>query len=68
MQKAKKHKEKYKMDLFKCMKDKWIQSQMNGKFPNYLSNDHIDISQSFQWMKHTGLKGETEGFIKATQD
>ena len=41
---------------------------MHGKFPNYLHNDHRDISQSFQWMKYTGLKGETEGLIIAAQD
>ena len=32
--------------------------------PNlYLDKDHIDMQLSFEWMKHTGLKGETEGLI-----
>ena len=28
----------------------------------------VDVELSFQWMKHTGLKGETEGLITAAQD
>ena len=34
----------------------------------YLEKDHIDQEMSFQWMKYTGLKGETEGLITAAQD
>ena len=41
---------------------------MHGKFPNYLDKDHVDVELSFKWMKHTGLKGETEGLITAEQD
>ena len=41
---------------------------MHGKFPNYLDKDHVDVELSFEWMKHTGLKGETEGLITAAQD
>ena len=41
---------------------------MHGNLPNCLSNDYIDISQLFQWMKDTGLKGETKGIIIAKQD
>ena len=41
---------------------------MHGKFSNHLGKEYIDIQQSFQWMKHSGLKGETEGLITAAQD
>ena len=41
---------------------------MYGKFPKYLDKGHMDIELSFEWMKHTGLKGETEGLITAAQD
>ena len=41
---------------------------MHGKFPNYLDKDHVDVELSFKWMKHTGLKGETEGLFTAAQD
>ena len=33
---------------------------MHGKLPKYLEKDHVDQEMSFQWMKYTGLKGETE--------
>ena len=41
---------------------------MHGKLPKYLEKDHIDQAMSFQCMKYTGLKGETEGLITAAQD
>ena len=41
---------------------------MHGKFPNYLNKDHVDVELSLKWMKHTGLKEETEGLITAAQD
>ena len=47
---------------------KWREKAMYGKFPNYLDKDHVDVELSFEWMKYTGLKGETEGLITAAQD
>ena len=41
---------------------------MHGKLPKYLEKDHVDQKMSFQWMKYTGLKGETEGLITTAQD
>ena len=41
---------------------------MHDQLPKYLQEGHIDIEMSFQWMKYTGLKGETEGLITAAQD
>ena len=41
---------------------------MHGKLPKYLENDYVDQEISFQWLKYTGLKGETEGLITAAQD
>ena len=66
--KAKQLKLKYKKDAKKIIKDKWKDKAMHGKFPKYLDKDHIDMQLSFEWMKHTGLKGETEGLITAAQD
>ena len=66
--KAKQLKLKYKEDFKKMVRDKWKEKVMHGKFPNYLDKDHMDIELSFEWMKHTGLKGETEGLITAVQD
>ena len=66
--KAKQLKLKYKEDFKKVARDKWKEKAMHGKFPNYLDKDHVDVELSFKWMKHTGLKGETEGLITAAQD
>ena len=66
--KAKKLKEKYKADHQESMKTSWKEKAMHGKFPTYLEKGNIDKQQSFQWMKHNGLKGETEGLIMAAQD
>ena len=66
--KAKQLKLKYKEDLKKMVRDKWKEKAMYGKFPNNLDKDHVDVELSFKWMKHTGLKGETEGLITAAQD
>ena len=66
--KAKQLKLKYKKDAKKIIKNKRKDKAMHGKFPKYLDKDHIDMQLSFEWMKHTGLKGETEGLITAAQD
>ena len=65
--KAKQLKLKYKEDFKKMVRDKWKEKNMYGKFPSYLDKDHVDVELSFQWMKHTGPKGETEELITATQ-
>ena len=57
--KAKKVKLKYKEDISKLMKNRWKEKVMHGKLPRYLEKDHVDQEISFQWMKYTGLKGET---------
>ena len=66
--KAKKLKLKYNKDVNKLVKDRWKEKAMHGKLPKYLEKDHVDQEMSFQWMKYTGLKGETEGLITAAQD
>ena len=66
--KAKQLKLKYKEDFNKMVRDKCKERAMHGKFSNYLDKDHVDVELSFEWMKHTGLKGETEGLITAVQD
>ena len=66
--KAKQLKLKYKEDFKKTVRDKWREKAMHGKFSNYLDKNHVDVELSFKWMKHTGLKRETEGLITAAQD
>ena len=66
--KAKQPKHKYKVDVKNVVQDKWKLKVMHGKFPKYLVKDNIDMELSFKWMKHTGLKGETEWLITVAQD
>ena len=66
--KAKQLKLKYKEDFKKMVVDKWKEKAMHGKLSNYLDKDHVHVELSFEWMKHTGFKGETEGLITAAQD
>ena len=56
---------KYKEDFKKMVRK---EKAMHGKFPNYLHKDHVGVELSFEQMKHTGLKEETEGLITAAQD
>ena len=55
-------------NINKLVRDRWKEKAMHGKLPKYLEKDHVDQEMSFQWMKYTGLKGETEGLITAAQD
>ena len=55
--KAKQLKLKYREDFKKMVRDKWKEKSL-----------HVDVELSFEWMMHTGLKGETEGLITAAQD
>ena len=66
--KAKKLKLKYKEDCKKLVRNKWKEKAMYGKFPKYQQEGHVDVEMSFQWMKYTGLKGETEGLVTAAHD
>ena len=38
------------------------------QFTKLLDKEYVDIEQSFQWMKHSGLKDETESLIIAAED
>ena len=58
----------YKEGFKKMVRDIWKEKAMHGKFLNYLDKDHVDVELSFEWMMHSGLKGETDGFITAAQD
>ena len=66
--KAKKLKYQYKKKYNTHLRQKWINKPQHGQFPKLLDKTYVDIEQSFQWMKHSGLKGETEGLIISAQD
>ena len=55
-------------DIKKMVRNKWKEKTMHEKFANHLDKDHVDVELPLKWMKHIGLKGETEGLITAAQD
>ena len=50
------------------VKDKLKSKATHSKYPNQINKEYVDIELSFKWMKHSGLKPETEGLITAAQD
>ena len=68
MWKARQLKLKNKEGFKKMVRNKWKEKAMHGKFSSCLDKDPVDVELSFKWMKHTGLKRETEGLITAAQD
>ena len=47
--------------------DKWKAKAMHSKFLNQLDKAYVDVELSFEWMKHSGLKAETEELITVAQ-
>ena len=46
----------------------WKQKALHGRYPNEVSQPHVDKGASYAWLTHSGLYPETEGFIMAIQD
>ena len=67
-ERAKEIKVKYKAGYNKKLNQKWRSKPQHGQFPKLIDRDNVDKEQSFQWMKHSGLKGETESLIISAQD
>ena len=46
--------------------DKWHKKALYGRFPKIVEQN--DTNNSWSWLRNTGIKGETEGLLTATQD
>ena len=65
---AKNLKEKAKQEGLKKIKENWESKPLHGQYPKRSQQADVDKDKTHQWLRGTGLKAETEGFIMAAQD
>jgi len=66
-EKARKIKKKYKDELHKQQVERWHSKVLHGQYPTQVSKDDVDNEKTYSWLRSTGLKAETEGFVIAAQ-
>uniref|UniRef100_H2ZUK9 Reverse transcriptase domain-containing protein n=1 Tax=Latimeria chalumnae TaxID=7897 RepID=H2ZUK9_LATCH len=61
-----------KRAMKQVIKDKgkkaWEEKPLHGQFLRNANCVYIDLTASFQWLRGSGIKGETESFIMSAQD
>ena len=65
---AKNLKKKAKQEGLKKILETWKGKPLHGQYPKRSQQADVDQEKTHQWLRATGLKAETEGFIIAAQD